>query len=155
MEHFKIESPAFADAAKIPEDYTAHGKNISPPLKWANVPAHAKELALICEDPDAQKNPPFIHWVAYHIPAVLPELKENAGQSGDAEFAQGKNSAGEIAYTGPKPPPKTGSHRYYFRLFALDEILDIQQGASVEELMEAMRGHVIGEAEVMGKHEYH
>ena len=152
--HFKLESAAFKDQSRIPEDFTAHGKNISPPLSWSNVPHHAKELALICEDPDAP-NPPYIHWLAYHILAILPELKENAGQLNEAEFAQGKNSAGENAYTGPKPPPHTGSHRYYFRLFALDEIIDIRQGASVDELMEAMRGHIIGEADVMGKHESH
>src|SRR5437016_766070 len=123
INQFKLESPAFKNSAEIPEDYTCHGKNISPPLKWSHVPEHAKELALICEDPDAPEKAPFIHWVAYHIPANFTELKEGVGHA-DKEFAQGKNSAGEITYMGPKPPENTGVHRYYFRLFAVDDTLD-------------------------------
>jgi len=152
---FNIESPAFKNTADIPEDYTCHGRNISPPLRWNHVPKHAQELALICEDPDVPQNPPFIHWVVYHIPSKQTEFKENVAEKLNKDLAHGKNSAGNETYTGPNPPEDTGIHRYYFRLFSLDSSLDLKAGATADELMEAMRGHIIGETGVMGKHQYH
>ena len=152
---FSLESSAFKNRADIPEQYTGHGKDISPPLKWNAVPPHTQEFALICEDPDAPNNPPYIHWVVYHIPAQQTGFDENASKTQKKNVMQGKNSRGEEGYTGPNPPEDSGVHRYYFRLFALDAPLQLGVGATVSELMEAMRDHVLGEAEVMGRHEFH
>ena len=151
---FLLVSPGFKNGHDIPEQYTAHGKNVSPPLEWYDAPSDAQEFALIMEDPDAPKNPPYIHWVAYHISPDQTELKENVASNGGA-VVMGTNSDGMAVYTGPNPPEKTGVHRYYFRLFALDAKLDVQPGATADQLMEAMRGHVIGEAEIVGRHQYH
>jgi Raf kinase inhibitor-like YbhB/YbcL family protein len=155
ISEFRIESVAFKNSENIPEDFTAHGKNISPPLKWDGVPRHAQELALICEDPDAPKNPPFVHWVVYHIPVETKQIDENASEYSNGTLVLGKNSAGEETYIGPNPSENSGNHRYYFRLFALDSPVNLKKGASADELMEAMRGHIIAEADVMGKHQYH
>jgi len=152
---FKIESPVFQNSAEIPEDYTCHGKNISPPLRWEHTPRDAKELVLICEDPDAQQLSPFVHWVAYNIPAAKTRLEEGATDEMGKEFTLGKNSAGVEGYQGPNPPKNTGAHRYYFKLFAVDNFIDLKPGATADEVMEAMRGHIVGAAEVMGKHRYH
>lgn len=152
---FYLESDAFKNGEQIPEDYTMHGKNLSPPLRWDNVPKSTKELALICEDPDAPKNPPFIHWVLYKIPVSQKELKEGIGSEGNLAAKVGKNSTEKTTYMGPEPPPGSGIHRYYFRLFALDQKLDLQDGLTKDELFDAIRNHIISEAEIMGKHSYH
>ena len=151
----EIQSDAFKDKHEIPEEFTCHGKNMSPPLKWDNLPPHTVELALICEDPDAPQNPPFVHWVAYNIPKTKTGLEMGAGSKENSEISQGRNSAGEAYYLGPNPPPDTGIHRYYFRLFALDDRITLRAGASASELLDAIRDHVLAEAELCGRHEYH
>jgi Raf kinase inhibitor-like YbhB/YbcL family protein len=152
---FMMESSAFKYGADIPEDYTCHGKNVSPPLKWSHAPAHAEEFVLICEDPDAPREEPYVHWIAYHIPVTMTELPEGAGDPVNRELQQGKNSEGKLGYTGPCPPANTGKHRYYFRLIALDSSIVLGDSATYEELVYAMLGRIIGEAECMGKHEFH
>lgn len=155
---FKIESTIFRNGDNIPEKFTADGENISPPLTWANVPHGTKELVLICEDPDSVGTRPFVHWILYKIPANLNNVEAGMPQkakSATHEFLQGKNSAGMLGYYGPKPPATSGAHRYYFKLYALDEKLNVPEGLSKAELLEAMRSHVIGETEFMGKYQYH
>src|SRR4051812_2686926 len=120
-ESFKIESPVFRNFTTIPEDYTAHGRNESPPLHWSGVPPETVELVLICEDPDAPGSEPFVHWVIYNIQANRTKLpgKVREGDSETVEFTQRENSFHPLSYGGPKPPPGK-THHYHFRLFALD-----------------------------------
>jgi Raf kinase inhibitor-like YbhB/YbcL family protein len=152
---FAIESTAFKYGEMIPEDYTAHGKNISPPLRWLNVPKHAQELVLICDDPDAPQNAPFVHWILYGILPTITALPEGVTSNSYPALKQGKNSKDTLGFVGPNPPLNTGDHRYYFRLIALDRKLDLKPGASIDEVNVAMLGLILGEAEFMGKHRYH
>ncbi len=155
--NFKIESPVFRDGSEIPENFTCHGDNHSPPLKWTNVPASAREFALICEDPDAPRNPPFIHWVVYNIKNDVFELPEGISTEDlqTDKFSQGVNSEGNTGYMGPRPPPNTGTHRYYFRLFALDQKMNLPPNLDKDQLEDALTGHIIGEAEIVGRHAHH
>lgn len=155
---FKIESTIFRNGDNIPEKFTANGENLSPPLSWENVPYGAKELVLICEDPDSVGTKPFVHWILYKIPANLRNIESGIpehAKSTTAQFLQGKNSTGRVGYFGPKPPARSGPHRYYFKLYALDAPLSVPEGLSKEALFEAMRSHIIGETEFMGKYQLH
>ncbi len=151
-----ISSPAFSHGAMIPRKYTGEGEDVSPPLTWSGVPKAAKELALVCDDPDAPTAEPWVHWVIYHIPPEvtgLPEgipklsrLKEPTGA------LQGKNSwtSGQsIGYRGPMPPPGN-SHRYFFHIYALGAKLSIESGLTKKALMEEIADHVIAEGQWMG-----
>lgn len=151
----KIFSPAFDDGHPIPKHYTQEGENISPPIAWTDLPPSTKELALICEDPDAPGAEPYIHWVAYSIdPKIhaLPEAFKTDEIASLSKVVQGKNSAGKIGYVGPMPPRNHGWHRYYFRLFALDQKLNLQPGLTSDELLEAIRNHLVAEAETVGRY---
>jgi Raf kinase inhibitor-like YbhB/YbcL family protein len=116
----------------VPKRYTNDGENLSPPLNWSGVPEQAKELALVVEDPDAPRAQPFVHWVLYKIPADSPGLPE--GLPHQTKLAdppgvlQGVNSFDKIGYDGPAPPRGLGAHHYHFRLFALDQSLDVVGG---------------------------
>lgn len=134
--------------ARIPHRYTRDGGDVSPPLHWQGVPDEAVELALICEDPDAPRDEPFVHWVLYAIPPDGSGLEEGA-----SEGLVGLNDWGEPGYGGPQPPVGHGEHRYRFRLFALDRRLGLQPGASKAEVVAAMRGHVLAESELVGTYE--
>lgn len=148
-----LQSPAFSRGEAIPDRYSHDGGNASPPLTWEDVPGNAKSLALIVDDPDAP-NGTFIHWVVYNIPTSTNELAEGASeQQSIGEARQGKNSFGEIGYGGPKPP--SGTHRYFFHLYALDSAIELPPGASREQLAAAMRGHKIEECQYMGKYRRH
>jgi Raf kinase inhibitor-like YbhB/YbcL family protein len=140
----KIESSAFAQGAAIPARYARKGDNVSPPLSVSAVPKEARSLVMIMDDPDAPHGL-FTHWVVFNISPVawFPEGEPPKGAK------QGKNSWGETAYGGPQPPDR--EHRYFFRLFALNRLLDLKEGASREEVEAAMRGNVIAEAEWMGR----
>jgi Raf kinase inhibitor-like YbhB/YbcL family protein len=146
----ELTSPAFREGDAIPQQYTGDGRNISPPLAWRNPPAGTRSLALTCEDPDAPRGT-FTHWVVFNLPAELREL----GESIPAEttlpngMAQGTNDFGQAGYGGPKPPPGK-PHRYVFTLYALDQPLDVQPGATKAQLLAAMKGHVLGEAQLLG-----
>jgi Raf kinase inhibitor-like YbhB/YbcL family protein len=159
MDPFAVKSPAFKDGSFIPEEYTSHGENMSPPLRFKNLPPGTQELVLLCEDPDAPK-PPFFHWVAYglspHQSELHPGIPEGDFIRGpQVNMSQGVNSAGVVGYMGPKPPQNTGVHRYYFRVYALDQKLNLPPGLSVDEVLNAVKGHVIAETWTMGKHRYH
>ena len=146
----ELTSTAFQEGATIPERFTGDGRNVSPPLKWQNVPAGTRTLALICEDPDAPRGT-FTHWVVFNLPAESRELSE--GVPAEATLpngtAQGTNDFGKVGYGGPSPPPGK-PHRYFFKLYALDHPLELQPGATKAQLLAAMKGHVLGEAQLMG-----
>jgi Raf kinase inhibitor-like YbhB/YbcL family protein len=146
MGDFKITSSAFDHEGSIPSRYTCDGANINPPLKIENVPSPAKSLALIVDDPDAPSKT-WVHWVAWNIDPKIAEIKENSVPRG---AVQGMNDFRKHNYGGPCPP--SGTHRYYFKLYALDTMLDLGNHAEKMELEKAMKGHIIGQTELMGKY---
>jgi Raf kinase inhibitor-like YbhB/YbcL family protein len=137
-----IESPAFKHNELIPLKYTCDGESISPKLTIKGVPPGTKSLALIVNDPDAPIGN-VIHWVAWGIPADTTELPENAKTAG-----KGNNTRGKVGYMGPCPP--TGTHRYYFTVYALDTELNLPEGTTADALMKAIHGHILAEAELIG-----
>ncbi|HEY9621276.1 MAG TPA: YbhB/YbcL family Raf kinase inhibitor-like protein [Crinalium sp.] len=147
----EIRSPAFFIGNPIPFSYTCDGDNISLPLNWEDPPPNTQSFALILEDRDAPQ-PNFTHWVVYNLPADCRGLPENVG--GDRTLSngamQGKNDFDQIGFGGPCPPD--GTHRYFFKLLALDCLLDLQPGVTKAELLSAIEGHVIDAAEVMGRY---
>jgi len=145
-----LQSAAFSDGFPVPRDYTADGRNFSPPLSWSDPPEGTKSFALICEDPDAPRGT-FIHWVLFNVPGDARELPPNIASTPDLDGGtrQGQNDFGRIGYSGPAPPPGA-PHRYYFKLYALDTKLGLPPGASKEQLLEAMRGHLLAEGRLFG-----
>ena len=146
----ELTSTAFAEGAPIPQEYTADGRNISPPLKWSDPPARTRSLALVCEDPDAPRGT-FTHWVIFNLPAESRELSAGVTQAATLPngTAQGTNDFGQTGYGGPKPPPGK-PHRYVFKLYALDQPLAVQSGATKAQLLAAMKDHILGEAKLVG-----
>jgi hypothetical protein len=143
-ESMKLTSPAFGDKQEIPSDYTCDGANSIPPLEISGVPANAKSLALVMDDPDAPAGT-WDHWVVWNI-AQTTTLIES-----EPDGMPGKNSWGKTGYGGPCPP--SGSHRYYFKLYALDTMLNIPAGSNKASLLSAMKGHIIAEASLMGTYQ--
>ena len=144
-----LSSSAFAGGQSIPAKYSCIGRNISPDLAWANAPAGTKSFALIVDDPDAPMGT-WVHWVVFNIPAAtsnLPEAARAGAQLADGSL-QGKNSSGKLGYDGPCPP--SGTHRYFFKLYALDTALDLASGSSKDQLLKAMQGHILAQGELMG-----
>lgn len=154
-----VESPALKHDQPMPKDYTPDGRNVSPPLTWTNVPAGTREFALILEDPDAGNPPPYVHWIIYKIPGTAKGLPENIPIDPAApmptEIAgalQGVNGFRRNVYRGPAPPPGR-PHHYHFIVYALDAPLNVKGGLSRAELLEAMKGHVIGQGEIVPTYE--
>lgn len=139
----QLTSPSFQEGATIPTRYTCDGQNISPQLDWSGVPAGAKSLALIVDDPDAPAGT-FVHWVLYDLAPDLTSLSEGTGSG-----IQGVNGFGKKAYGGPCPP-RGKPHRYFFKLYALDVSLDLKPGASKADLEKAMRGHILAQGQLIG-----
>ncbi|HII94540.1 MAG TPA: YbhB/YbcL family Raf kinase inhibitor-like protein [Candidatus Methanofastidiosum sp.] len=148
----KLSSKAFTEGGMIPQKYSFKADNISPPLEWDYVPPNTKSLALIVDDPDAPMLR-WVHWIVYNIPATQNNLKEGILPEGNIEVGikQGINSWRKIGYGGPSPP--WGTHRYIFKLYALDKELDIDSGLSKSELIKKMEGHILDEAELVGKYQ--
>jgi len=146
-----IMSSAFKEGEMIPSKYTCDSDDISPQLSWLGVPENTKSFALINDDPDAPAGD-WVHWVIFNIPGSVTELPEKipADKILDNGTKQGKNDFGKIGYGGPCPPG--GTHRYYFKLYALDVYLDKDAGISKKELLNAMEGHILAEAQLMGKY---
>ncbi len=146
----QLTSKAFQQGETIPGDYAHEGRNVSPPLRWTDPPAGTKSFAMICEDPDAPHGT-FTHWIIFNIPANSRELLEAVPQEGSFPDGamHGSNDFGKMGYGGPEPPPGN-PHRYIFRLHALDNTLGIPAGASREEFLAAIEGHVLAEAQLMG-----
>ncbi len=152
-----IRSSAFANQARIPKRFTGDGEDVSPELSWSGAPAPAKELALICDDPDAPTPQPWVHWVIYRIPPTATVLGEHIPQTGSlsepAGALQGVNSWSELGYRGPAPPRGHGVHHYHFKLYALDTSLAVAAGADKKTLLSAMEGHILAQAEWVGTYE--
>jgi Raf kinase inhibitor-like YbhB/YbcL family protein len=146
---FQLTSPVFEHKQAIPEKYSCKGKNISPELTWNDPPQGTVAYGLIVDDPDAPAGT-WVHWVIYNIPGSLQDLPESVPN--DKEIINiginGINSSNKYGYSGPCPP--FGTHRYFFRLYALDQLLDIKQVANKPELIKAMQGHILAIAELMG-----
>lgn len=140
-----ISSPAFDKGATLPERFAREGKNVSPPLTIRDVPTEAESLTLIMDDPDAPHGT-FTHWIAFNIHPVDQQIPEGASL---LDVRHGTNGWRETRYGGPQPP--SGEHRYFFRIFALDRRLNLPDGTTRHALDDAMRGHVLAEAALMGR----
>ena len=151
METFSISSGAFAEGGTIPVEYTCDGKDMSPPLVFSGIPDSAKSIALVMDDPDAPGKT-WVHWIIYNIPAGTKQLAEGIPPTGTLNDGsmQGTSDFGKTGYGGPCPP--SGTHRYYFKAYALDTVLDLQSGASKGQLEKAMQGHVLAKSELMGRY---
>jgi Raf kinase inhibitor-like YbhB/YbcL family protein len=145
----EVTSQAFEDGEAIPARYTCDGLDVSPELSWDPVPDDTQNLALIADDPDAPGRT-FVHWVIYDLPPDTRRLPEDVPkqQTPPGGAVQGVNGAGRIGYMGPCPP--SGTHRYFFKVFALDTRLDIGAGATKADVVDAMQGHVLAEGQLMG-----
>ncbi len=146
----QVSSPAFEAGGAIPQKYTGEGEDTSPPLEWSGLPEGTREIALICDDPDAPTPKPFVHWVLYKIPADTTSLAEGSTPQGSFE---GRNDFGSTGYGGPMPPEGHGVHHYHFKVYALDAELDAPEGLSKDQVMSAMEGHVLDEGELVGTYE--
>jgi Raf kinase inhibitor-like YbhB/YbcL family protein len=142
----ELYSKAFSMGGALPVRHSAEGVDLSPPLHWVGVPRTARSLALLVEDPDASEGP-FVHWLAWNLPAESRELAEGAGG-----LRQGLNGYGRPGWGGPRPPCRKGAHRYVFRLFALDRLLDLDEHVGREAFEAALAGHVLDEARLVGKY---
>jgi Raf kinase inhibitor-like YbhB/YbcL family protein len=150
----KLTSTAFEDGKPIPYLYTCEGDDMSPPLQWSGAPVTTRTYAMVCEDPDAPRGT-WIHWVLYNISGdavelikavpTLPQLPSGA--------RHGRNTAGDMAYAGPCPPPGK-PHRYFFRLYALDISLNLPPGATKAELEQAMAQHIVAQGSLMGTYQH-
>ena len=147
----EIKSSAFTEGTLIPSIYTCDGKNVSPPLAWSNAPEGTKSFSLICDDPDAPMGT-WVHWIIYNIPPNTKKLSENIPKDSVLENGalQGTNDFRKIGYGGPCPPG--GTHRYFFKLYTLDIVLNLEAGKIKEELLNNMSGHILTEAELIGKY---
>ncbi len=145
----QLTSPAFPYGEKIPVRFTCEGDDVSPPLEWADAPVETRSFALICEDPDAPRGT-WVHWVLYNLPAENIGLVENlpATETLVAGGFQGKNDFEKIGYGGPCPP--SGTHRYLFKIYAIDIELPLKAGATKADLLKAMEGHVLLQGQLMG-----
>ena len=141
----KITSSAFQEGGNIPSKFTCDGSDTSPPLQITGVPSEAKSLVLIADDPDAPSGL-FTHWLVWNIPPQTNSTPEGSAPKG----VQGANDFGKSGYKGPCPPP--GTHRYSFKIFALDRELDLRAGAKRSQLDAAMKGHVIAQGELVGRY---
>ncbi len=142
----KLKSAAFGYEEALPVKYTGERENISPPFEWDDVPGDTKEFVLICDDPDAPQEEPWVHWVLYKIPSHVSSLEEDESTIG----LMGENSFGNMKYGGPMPPEGDPPHHYHFRLYALDTTLELDPGATKSDVMDAMKEHVLDSAEYIG-----
>ncbi len=149
LSDMQLTSSAFSDGEGIPARHTCEGEDISPSLRWTDVPEGTREFALICHDPDAPLIKPgnfgYVHWVLYGIPGSAAELPE-----GVAAHTSGTNDFGKLGYGGPAPPPGHGTHRYFFWLFALRSELGLDAGLTMWELLEKIEPEVLGMNRLMG-----
>lgn len=150
-------STPFGSEDSIPTQYTCEGEDVSPALGWTDVPENADTLTLIVDDPDAPGQT-FTHWVLFNVPGNATSLPRDLEV--DAEFAhadpvprEGANDFGDVGYGGPCPPPGDGAHRYFFRLYALDTRLDLDEGATKERVTDTMNDHVVAETTLMGTYQ--
>lgn len=154
----RLESPSFREGDLIPRAHTCDGEDISPSLSWENVPEGAHSLLLIVEDPDAPMGT-WTHWLLYDLPAALRGLPEGLPHDPRVHFVfdkieftakQGRNDFKKPGYGGPCPP--SGTHRYYFRIYALDSMTNLEPNASRQEVFQAIQGHILAEGQLMGQY---
>jgi Raf kinase inhibitor-like YbhB/YbcL family protein len=150
----QLMTDAFAPDQQIPKRYTKEGENISPALSWQGEPAQTRSFAVVVEDPDAPKGT-FTHWVCYNIPAQTHELPPGVSRRGTPgeEMAQGRNDFGNVGYDGAQPPPGP-PHHYHFALYALDTRLPLSGNATKDEVLDAIQGHVLDQAELVGLYQH-
>lgn len=147
-----LKSSAFGNGELIPEKYTCDGENISPPLEWSGFPENTKSFALIVDDPDAPTGT-VDHWIVYNLPQSVHSLEENI-QDYPKNALGGQNHKGKTSYTGPCPPDKI--HRYFFKIYALDNNLPLEGGATKQQVLDAMQKknvHILDKAELMGQYD--
>lgn len=145
-----VSSPRFAPGAPIPDDYSSYGKSTSPPLAWSKGPYGTVSFAIVLEDPDAPMPTPFVHWLAWNLPAAVTHADEGAVAPGTQE---GKLMfVNKIGYFGPRPPPGT-AHHYHFQVFALDRQLGLKSGADRAALVDGMKGHVLASGELVATYQ--
>jgi len=149
----QLTSAAFGYGDKIPVRFTCEGDDVSPPLAWSGAPVDSRSFALICEDPDAPRGT-WIHWILYNLPAAAVELTQAVPTMPEIPSGarHGRNTAGNMAYAGPCPPPGR-PHRYFFRLYALDILLSLPPGATRDELERAMSQHILAQGTLMGTYQ--
>jgi len=149
---FQITSTAFSNGASITKNYTCDGPDVSPALTWTGAPAGTQSFALIADDPDAPAGT-WVHWVLYNLPAAAKELPEGLKKEEQLPDGtqQGLNDFRKIGYNGPCPPPGK-PHRYFFKLYALNAKLTLKPGATKADVESASKGHILGQAELMGKY---
>lgn len=147
----KLTSTAFQEGGMIPAKYTCDGTNISPPLEWSGAPQTAESLALICDDPDAPGKT-WVHWVLFDLPANRTSLPENVPPQETVAGGgkQGTNDFKKIGYGGPCPP--TGTHRYFFKIYALGTALNLDTKTTKDQLLQAIKDHVLAQGELMGRY---
>ena len=147
----RLTSTAFNEGEMIPAKYTCDGANVSPPLSWTGAPEKTKSLALIADDPDAPGKT-WVHWVVYDLPASANSLPENVAKQETISSGgkQGTTDFKKIGYGGPCPP--SGTHRYFFKIYALDDETELKPGATKDELLKAMEGHTVAQGQLMGKY---
>ncbi|HLD05953.1 MAG TPA: YbhB/YbcL family Raf kinase inhibitor-like protein [Candidatus Nanoarchaeia archaeon] len=147
----RLSSPAFAHGGKIPGRHTCDGQNISPPLDISDVPHGTKSLVLLMDDPDVPKHiradGMWDHWIVFNMPPDIKRIPEGMSPEGE----RGENTSSGLGYTGPCPPDR--EHRYFFRLYALDCMLELEEGVSKAEVQAALQGHVLAAAELMGRYQ--
>jgi Raf kinase inhibitor-like YbhB/YbcL family protein len=148
----ELKSLAFQNGADIPRKHTCDAEDVSPVLRWDNVPAGTKAFALIVDDPDAPVGT-WVHWVIYDLPSETKELAEGTAKSEILEHGakQGANDFRRVGYGGPCPPPGS-PHRYLFKLYALDATTNLKPRAAKQQLLDAIKGHILGEAQLMGRY---
>jgi Raf kinase inhibitor-like YbhB/YbcL family protein len=149
----QLTSPAFGAGQSIPTKYTGDGPDQSPPLSWSDPPSGTNSMALICEDPDAPRGL-WVHWVLFNLPANQRQLTESTPREGTLANGarQGKNDFGNLGYGGPAPP-RGKPHRYFFKLYALDTQLNLPAGATRDQLLAGMKGHVLADGQLMGQYQ--
>ncbi|MHC4271210.1 MAG: YbhB/YbcL family Raf kinase inhibitor-like protein [Planctomycetota bacterium] len=147
----KVTSSAFEEGGMIPPIYTCDGQDISPPLEWEGIPEETKSIALISDDPDAPMGT-WVHWVLYNLPADINQLEEGipADEILPNGAKQGTTDFGRIGYGGPCPPD--GTHRYFFKVYALDSQVEPAPSATKEQLLTSMEGHILAQGQLMGKY---
>lgn len=147
----KITSSAFQENQMIPEKYTCEGEDISPQLKWDSMPDGTKSIAVICDDPDAPMGT-WVHWVVYNIPPDIRELPENFPDDETLPDGtrQGITDFGKTGYGGPCPP--SGTHRYYFKIYALDINIDAVSILDKKTLLQEMQGHILAQGQLIGRY---
>ena len=147
----KITSSAFTEGSMIPNRYTCDAEDVSPDLAWTGVPERTKSLAFICDDPDAPMGT-WVHWVLFNLSPDINELHAEIPpeKTLNNSARHGKNDFGRFGYDGPCPP--SGTHRYFFKLYALDTLFKLESGITKAQLLEAMNGHILDEGQLMGKY---